>query len=65
MKSKLTQEQLKQLVNNKYNLDLLLKHVKRLEEAIRKIRIQLNSGYPNEKKINTIDTIVKNAEKFI
>lgn len=62
---KLTEEQLNMLRTNNRNLDLTLRHVERLEKAIKLIRKQIDSGYLDAKKLNTIDLIVQNAEKFI
>ena len=58
-------EKIKQKIIDKYNVELLAKHVERLEKAIKLIRKQIDSGYTDTRKLNTIDLIVQNAEKFI
>lgn len=58
-------ERVKNLIIDKYNMTLVVRHVERLELAIKRIRSQVNSGYPDKRKLNTIDLILQNVEKFI
>ena len=62
---RLTTEQMKKLITDKYNMELVAKHVERLEKTIKKIRSQIDSGYTDKRKLNTIDLILQNVEKFI
>jgi len=61
MSYKLTMEQLIQLKQNK----LFLRYVKRLENSIKEIRKQLNNGHRPERKIQNIELIVQEIEKYI
>lgn len=61
MSYKLTMEQLIQLKQNK----LFLRYVERLENSIKEIRKQLNNGHKPEKKIQNIESIVQEIEKYI
>lgn len=61
MSYKLTMEQLIQLKQNK----LFLRYVKRLENSIKEIRKQLNNGHKPERKIQNIELIVQEIEKYI
>ena len=54
-------EQLIQLKQNK----LFLRYVKRLENSIKEIRKQLNNGHRPERKIQNIELIVQEIEKYI
>lgn len=62
---RLTEQQIQQLQAEKYNVELVKKHIERLEKTIKYIRKQIDSGYPDKRKLNTINLIVQNAEKFI
>lgn len=65
MSYKLTEEQLILLKQNKHNCDLFLRYVKRLENSIKEIRKQLNNGHKPERKIQNIESIVQEIEKYI
>ena len=56
---------MRQKIIDKYNVELVAKHVERLEKAIKKIRSQIDSGYTDKKKLNNIDLILQEIEKFI
>lgn len=58
-------EKMKQRITDKYNISLVIKHVERLELAIKRIRSQIDSGYLDDKKISNIDNILQSVEKFI
>lgn len=58
-------ERVKQQIIDKYNISLVIRHVERLELAIKKIRSQIDSGYLDNKKISNIDNILQSVEKFI
>ena len=55
---KLTIEQIQQIKTNKYNLDLLIRHLEKLEHAIKKIKCQLDSGYLDKRKLESITKLV-------
>lgn len=56
---------MRQKITDKYNVELVAKHVEKLEKAIKKIRSQVDSGYTEKRKLNTIDLILQEIEKFI
>ena len=56
---------MRQKIIDKYNVELVAKHVERLEKAIKKIRSQVDSGCTEKRKLNTIDLILQEIEKFI
>ena len=58
-------EKMKQRITDKYNISLVIRHVEKLELAIKRIRSQIDSGYLDDKKISNIDNILQSVEKFI
>ena len=63
--NKLTEQEILQLKTDKYNMDLVLKHIQRLENTIKKVKSQLINGHKPERKLQNIKTIIQEIEEFI
>ena len=63
--NKLTEQEILQLKTDKYNMDLVLKHLQRLETTIKKVKSQLINGHKPERKLQNIETIIQEIEEFI
>ena len=48
-----------------YNIELVLKHNKRLEYALKQILKRVESGYPNEEKIKSIEKILNEVKDYL
>ena len=46
-------------------MDLVLKHIQRLENTIKKVKSQLINGHKPERKLQNIKTIIQEIEEFI
>lgn len=48
-----------------YNIELVLKHNKRLEYALKQILKRVESGYPDKEKIKSIEKILNEVKDYL
>ena len=48
-----------------YNIELVLKHNKRLEYALKQISKRVESGYPDKEKIKSIEKILNEVKDYL
>ena len=58
-------EILRRIAKGYYNIELVLRHNKRLEYALKQILKRIESGYPDEQKIKSIEKILETVKDYI
>ena len=58
-------EILRRIVKGHYNIELVLRHNKRLEYALKQILKRVESGYPDEQKIKSIEKILNEVKDYL
>lgn len=58
-------EELRKIAKGYYNIELVLKHNKRLEYALKQILKRIDSGYPDKEKIKSIEKILNQVKDYL
>ena len=56
---------LRKIAKRQYNIELVLKHNKRLEYALKQILKRVESGYPDKEKIKSIEKILNEVKDYL
>ena len=56
---------LRKIAKGQYNIELVLKHNKRLEYALKQILKRVESGYPDKEKIKSIEKILNEVKDYL
>lgn len=56
---------LRKIANDQYNIELVLRHNKRLEYALKQISKRVESGYPDKEKIKSIEKILNEVKDYL
>ena len=58
-------EELRKIAKGYYNIELVLRHNKRMEYALKQILKRVESGYPDEQKIKSIEKILNEVKDYL